>query len=627
MHAIQARFGPYRYRFTQSLVRTEMSELWIAEEQRAKEKIPKTVAVKIALLHSENRRTYSRADQLAIENEERWLTGFRNQHPNIVKLRQIAEEGSSERRVYRARSRMDGEPWFIVTDYLPGGDLNNLLKERRHLPASLALEIAEHVSSALDFIHTKNCVHCDIKTRNILFKAAPTGYRLTPETEPILIDFGIAKSASVEEQRVTGTPRWMPPEVREKMDRAEKQKPEATWDTYGLGLVLYSMLAGRVAHAGKESQQAWVRFEPEHFAADPSVADPAAMASGLNRLLERTTNDRPEERLSARELGVELQQLQRLTQTPVEIKPKASSTRKRWPVLVMMALLVASMVGAWFLLAPAGEAPIGPTPLVPTTVADGSGADGFGAPIKKPPGPSGGDEASGAIIAAVDTATATATPSNTATSASEPTLAATPTSTRRATATATISKPIAPPVTTIKPTSTAFTTPTKQPTSTPAPTKRPTSTPRATRTPTPLPTPSSTQKPSNTPIAKAPTVSKGDKSVALLSPYPIDTLHGEVRFAWEPQFEVGGNDCFEVRIWDGGPDNWRNGFGLRRHSQETTIFVGVDAALVDQLADLTGRTVLENGHSYSWGVILTSCEPYAPIGLISEAREFRYGGE
>ncbi len=415
MHAIQARFGPYRYRFTQSLVRTEMSELWIAEEQRAKEKIPKTVAVKIALLHSENRRTYSRANQLAIENEERWLTGFRNQHPNIVKLRQIAEEGSSERRVYRARSRMDGEPWFIVTDYLPGGDLNNLLKERRHLPASLALEIAEHVSSALDFIHTKNCVHCDIKTRNILFKAAPTGYRLTPETEPILIDFGIAKSASVEEQRVTGTPRWMPPEVREKMDRAEKQKPEATWDTYGLGLVLYSMLAGRVAHAGKESQQAWVRFEPEHFAADPSVADPAAMASGLNRLLERTTNDRPEERLSARELGVELQQLQRLTQTPVEIKPKASSTRKRWPVLVMMALLVASMVGAWFLLAPAGEAPTGPTPLVPTTVADGSGADGFGAPIKKPPGPSGGDEASGAIVAAVDTATATATPSNTAT--------------------------------------------------------------------------------------------------------------------------------------------------------------------------------------------------------------------
>jgi hypothetical protein len=84
------------------------------------------VIIKIARMSDTQ---YSLTNQRAIENEEKWLGKL--EHPNIIRLRTVAEREASRQPIFRARSDLPGNPWFLVTDYLPGGDLH-LLNERRN---------------------------------------------------------------------------------------------------------------------------------------------------------------------------------------------------------------------------------------------------------------------------------------------------------------------------------------------------------------------------------------------------------------------------------------------------------------------------------------------------------------
>jgi len=102
-----------------------------------------------------------------------------------------------------------GEEQYLVMDYIPGDDLGLRLKEEGRQRLADVLRWASQLNSALSYMHSQDppVTHRDIKPANI---------KLTSEGEAILVDFGIAKVASVQSQTATGaagyTPGYAPPE-------------------------------------------------------------------------------------------------------------------------------------------------------------------------------------------------------------------------------------------------------------------------------------------------------------------------------------------------------------------------------------------------------------------------------
>ncbi len=102
-----------------------------------------------------------------------------------------------------------GVEQYLVMDYIPGDDLGLRLKEEGRQRLADVLRWASQLSSALSYMHSQDppVIHRDIKPANI---------KLTSEGEAILVDFGIAKVASVQSQTATGaagyTPGYAPPE-------------------------------------------------------------------------------------------------------------------------------------------------------------------------------------------------------------------------------------------------------------------------------------------------------------------------------------------------------------------------------------------------------------------------------
>jgi serine/threonine protein kinase len=140
-------------------------------------------------------------------------------HPNIVKVTDFGED--------------EGKP-YLVMPYLPGGTLKHKLG--KPIPWAEAVKLLFPIAEALEYAHSQNMIHRDVKPSNIL---------LTQSGKPMLTDFGIAKILDLEETAdltgtgmVIGTPEYMAPEQW-------TGKTSTQSDQYALGVVLYEMLTGR----------------------------------------------------------------------------------------------------------------------------------------------------------------------------------------------------------------------------------------------------------------------------------------------------------------------------------------------------------------------------------------------
>ncbi len=141
--------------------------------------------------------------------------------------------------------------FFIVMEYLPGGDLRTLLKKakrrgKRFSPAA-AIRICREVLSALAYAHVKRdfdgnplkLIHRDVSPSNILVSYAG---------EVKLTDFGIAKAATHNSlfYKVKGKIGYMSPE------QAKSEPLDHRSDLYSLAVCLYEVLTGErlFVHAG-----------------------------------------------------------------------------------------------------------------------------------------------------------------------------------------------------------------------------------------------------------------------------------------------------------------------------------------------------------------------------------------
>ena len=142
-------------------------------------------------------------------------------HPGIVGIRDVFEENGTA---------------YYVMDYVEGQSLADLLKREGSLSERRAVGYIRQVCEALQYVHSHNRLHLDLKPGNIM---------LDGSGRAVLIDFGASKQYDEEEGENTSsllgkTPGFAPPE---QMANSVVQFFPAT-DIYSLGATLYKLLTG-----------------------------------------------------------------------------------------------------------------------------------------------------------------------------------------------------------------------------------------------------------------------------------------------------------------------------------------------------------------------------------------------
>lgn len=143
--------------------------------------------------------------------------------------------------------------YIIVTEFVSGSSLYNLLHESRHSSdwtLSRVVSVAREVCLGLRYLHAHDVVHCDMKSGNILL----SGMR-----EVKICDFGLAhllgEGGGVSEDAAgiaigcVGTHNWMAPEVL----RGEEYSKAA--DVYSFGMLVWEMISRRVPFQGYTAVQ------------------------------------------------------------------------------------------------------------------------------------------------------------------------------------------------------------------------------------------------------------------------------------------------------------------------------------------------------------------------------------
>ncbi len=127
---------------------------------------------------------------------------------------------------------------YIVMERLPGETLADRLRHGP-VPVDEAVEIARQVAAGVGFAHRRNLVHRDLKPANILLAA---------DGDAKVADFGLAQdlraSNATQPGTVWGTVQYLSPE------RAQGDPATASSDIYGLGVIVYEMLAGHPPFEG-----------------------------------------------------------------------------------------------------------------------------------------------------------------------------------------------------------------------------------------------------------------------------------------------------------------------------------------------------------------------------------------
>ncbi len=211
---------------------------------RADERFEKQVALKVV------RRGLDTDDILRRFRAERQILA-QLEHPNIARL---IDAGSTE----------DGLPYFVM-EYVEGQSLLDYC-EATGAGVAERLPLFRKICEAVAYAHQNLVIHRDLKPSNILVTAAG---------EPKLLDFGIAKVLTPEEDAYTQTipsQRILTPEYASP-EQMKGGKITTSSDVYSLGVLLYELLSGHkpyrlTSRSAEEISKAITDQEPER----PSTA-------------------------------------------------------------------------------------------------------------------------------------------------------------------------------------------------------------------------------------------------------------------------------------------------------------------------------------------------------------------
>jgi serine/threonine protein kinase len=184
---------------------------------------------------------------------------------------------------------LEGERPWVVTDFLAGRNLADLVARHGSVAADQQLALAVGLAEALSAVHAAGVVHRDLKPTNVLCSG----------DGPRLIDFGIAQAADATSATLTGqlvgSPSWMAPE----QIRGQQANPAMV--LFALGSVLVFAATGRPPFGEGQMETVMYRIVNE----EPDLGPPGAIAAPLAPLVESLLAKDPAARpgLSRRIIG------------------------------------------------------------------------------------------------------------------------------------------------------------------------------------------------------------------------------------------------------------------------------------------------------------------------------------
>jgi serine/threonine protein kinase len=198
--------------------------------------------------------------------EREGRVGMSMHHPNIVRILAVNQD------------RPTGQ-YFIVMDFVEGGNLRDFLAIRKRLEVKEALVLLEECSSALAYAYTRGLTHRDLKPTNVLIASQGVAK---------LVDFGLAEIAVPEQGEDHDI------SVDRTVDYAGLEKATAVKhgdirsDIYFMGCVFYEMLSGHAPLTHTRDRVARMhrhRFENIPPIESYGVALPPSVQSLLDRMI------------------------------------------------------------------------------------------------------------------------------------------------------------------------------------------------------------------------------------------------------------------------------------------------------------------------------------------------------
>ncbi|MCO6449460.1 MAG: PD40 domain-containing protein [Caldilineales bacterium] len=184
---------------------------------------------------------------------------------------------------------LDGQ-LFIAMELVDGGSLLQRLQTTGAMSLDETVAVLDSVADALDYAHSQDLVHRDVKPANILLK---TAYR--QQERPLLTDFGLVKALSASSHltrsdSILGTVEYMAPEQID-FERADEIGPAT--DIYALGVVAYHMLTGQVPFSGSTVQVINGHLNKKAVSPSELRADlPAATSDVILKAMAKEPQDR-----------------------------------------------------------------------------------------------------------------------------------------------------------------------------------------------------------------------------------------------------------------------------------------------------------------------------------------------
>jgi serine/threonine-protein kinase len=171
------------------------------------------------------------------------------------------------------------EGLYYVAELVDGESLAARLR-RGPVPTAEACDIAQQLARALARAHERRVVHRDVKPANVL---------ISRDGRIKVGDFGVAYlaegSTDAAAATIAGTPKYMAPE------QAEGEPTAPATDVYGVGIVLYEMLAGHPPFEGSSAVELGM-----HHVHDTPPPLPPDTPPALARIVERALLKDPAER-------------------------------------------------------------------------------------------------------------------------------------------------------------------------------------------------------------------------------------------------------------------------------------------------------------------------------------------
>ncbi|KAK8623851.1 hypothetical protein V6N13_065214 [Hibiscus sabdariffa] len=203
---------------------------------------------------------------------------------------------------------------WLVLEFCTGGDLMTLLRQDGKLPEDSIHFLAYDLVKALQYLHSKGIIYCDLKPSNIL---------LDENGHIKLCDFALARNltdisrtpSSMLPQAKRGTPCYMAPELFE-----DGGVHSYASDFWALGCVLYECYAGKPPFVGREFTQL-----VKSILSDPPPPLPGSPSPSFVNIVNSLLIKDPAERIKWSELCVHAFWRTKFSQVPLPPQPAFES--------------------------------------------------------------------------------------------------------------------------------------------------------------------------------------------------------------------------------------------------------------------------------------------------------------